>query len=151
MDKHRNTKTQNSGELEKRSRNWTFTWNNFECDPINFLIVLSNEPSCTYVIFGEEGYQPGKTPHLQGYLEFKNPVKGWTLHNKWSKIHWEVRINTAQKASDYCRKEGKIHEWGTISKRAQNIVDTMDPEDWMEVKLEILSRLESPHYRGFGN
>jgi len=67
------------------------------------------------MIYGKEVGESG-TPHLQGYVEYKNP-RDMTAVKKMlgSRVHLEKAMGTAKQASDYCKKEGKYTERGTMS------------------------------------
>lgn len=60
------------------------------------------------------------TPHLQGYIEFPNAVRGSAIRKNFDgKAHWEVRRGTAKEASDYCKKEGSYEEFGQLSQQGK--------------------------------
>lgn len=58
----------------RTSRRWCFTWNEFTDEDI---LKLENidQSKIDYIIYGCEGLTEDKTPHLQGYLELKSPVR----------------------------------------------------------------------------
>lgn len=98
-----------------RSRAWCFTINN----PSDEERKLCDEVQCNYIVYGNEVGENG-TPHLQGYIEFKDgkslsSVKK-TLGNR---VHLESRKGTPRQASDYCKKEGNFVERGTISNQGK--------------------------------
>lgn len=73
----------------------------------------------SYAIIGKEVGEQG-TPHLQCYLEFDNAMRFSTLQSKLLKrCHLEVRMSTAQKAADYCKKEENFEEWGELSRQGK--------------------------------
>lgn len=94
-----------------RSRNWCFTINNYS----NEEIEKCNNVECNYIIYGDETGAEG-TPHLQGYLEFKD-AKTLSSVKKMlgGRAHLEIRRGTPLQASDYCKKEGKFVERGELS------------------------------------
>lgn len=95
-----------------RFRNAVFTWNTYPDDVADQLTKL---PDHTYLVYGYECGESG-TPHIQGYVEFKEKVGFNTLKKRFPKVHWENRKGTSQQASDYCKKEGNnIFEEGTMS------------------------------------
>jgi len=70
-----------------------------------------------YIIIGAENWNtPGKTFHLQVYLEFESSKVRYNQMNSWfRRSHCEPRYGTPEEARDYCKKEGKWRERGTIS------------------------------------
>lgn len=89
-----------------RSRKYVFTINNYNMTQKTQLSKLCQK-SKNY-IFGEEVGDAG-TPHLQGYIEFKNPVYRNSLKNAiggefyidGAKGDWKDNLN-------YCSKDGKF-------------------------------------------
>lgn len=58
-----------------------------------------------YIIIGRERSE-SNTPHLQIYLEMKNPISCQSLKNQWfPRGHIELREGTQQQARTYCMKE----------------------------------------------
>jgi len=95
----------------ERFRSICFTLNNYtECEFHALKTYKNNKYYCIGREVGENG-----TPHLQGYLEFKNQVSYDTLKKEFPKMHFERRRGSPQQASDYCKKDGKFEENGTIS------------------------------------
>jgi len=78
----------------------------------------------TYVVYQQEIAPETKKPHIQGYVEFANPVR-WNKIKKIlgiDSIHIEQRHGTPKEASDYCKKadsrapDTAPKEFGTLSK-----------------------------------
>lgn len=95
----------------KSCRNMIFTLNNYSDDEI---AIIKTKFKYNYLVFGFEVGEEG-TPHLQGYVEFKNSVLFSTLKNKLPRAHWDKRRGTPKEASDYCKKDDKFFEDGEIS------------------------------------
>lgn len=96
----------------KTVRNLCFTLNNYteeELDDIKKLVVA-------YMVIGKEVGESG-TPHLQGYIEFKNSMRWETIKKRMPRAHLEKRKGTAQQASDYCKKDGDFTEVGELSQQ----------------------------------
>lgn len=94
-------------------RNACFTLNNWEDSEREALINWNwkGKPYYKYIVFGEEVGENG-TPHLQGYVEFPNSRTLDVLKKFNPRIHWEKRLGTASRASDYCKKGEQTHqEW----------------------------------------
>lgn len=82
-----------------RDRNWVFTLNN---PPDDFKI---NESDCKYAVWQLERGEGG-TPHIQGYIEFKNKKSMAQVKRIISdRAHVERRRGTGKQARDYCMKE----------------------------------------------
>lgn len=65
-----------------------------------------------YTVYGKEVGESG-TPHLQGYLYFKNSRTFKSLSKKLPRAHIEVRKGSHTQARDYCIKDGDVTEYGT--------------------------------------
>jgi len=79
-------------------RAWCFTLNNAATNE------LEQHPDERYVIWQREKGEAG-TEHLQGYAEFKKPLRLAGMKKWIPGAHFESRKGTAQQASDYCRKD----------------------------------------------
>lgn len=104
-----NTKPQSS--TNSKMRNFCFTLNNYS----NLEYTLLKDLECKYIVIGEEVGESG-TPHLQGYVEFKNPRSFKGIKKIiGDRAHIERRYGTSTQAADYCKKDGKFFEKGEIS------------------------------------
>ena len=84
------------------SRNWCFTLNNFTTEEEE---QINNKPAwIKFVVYQEEKGETG-TPHLQGYLETKSPVRLSKLQKMLGRAHWERRLGTREEALKYVMKE----------------------------------------------
>jgi len=91
-----------------RHRSWCITVNNWtEADYKLSLLVPYR-----YIIIGRERGELG-IPHLQIYLECKNPISLKSLKEYFPRGHLEVREGTQQQARQYCMKE-HYHEYGNF-------------------------------------
>jgi len=87
-----------------RSPNWCFTLNNYTEEDIERLHNLE----CVYIIVGEEVAPKTGTPHLQGYVEFKDkPVLSTVKKRIGATAHLEVAKGFAHQNIQYCSKGGK--------------------------------------------
>jgi len=101
-----------------RARGWCFTLNNpsekegVEMSPQNYIDVYQNMPNVAYIVVGDEVAKTG-TPHHQGYVYFKNPVRFDTVKEYLPKgCHIEQARGTSKQASVYCKKEKILFEYG---------------------------------------
>lgn len=96
-------------------RSYCFTLNNYtEDDETRIQAIV-----CRYLIYGRETGESG-TPHLQGYIEFKNAVRPSTINRKLGgRAHTEARRGSPSQAADYCKKDGDYFEKGSISQQGR--------------------------------
>lgn len=113
-----------------RSRNWCFTINNWTEEDFMDMSDIENNKA-TYVILGFETGEKG-TDHIQGYMEFKNPVRLETLRKINGRAHYEARKGTQKQASDYCMKDGDYIEFGEKGSQGKR----SDLEDIKELAME---------------
>jgi len=90
-----------------KRRDWVFTLNNWtvaEVDRVNAI-------ECKYIVYGKEVGASG-TPHLQGFVYFKNPRVFNGVKSLFpERVHLEV-CRHMEKAIDYCKKGEQSHqEW----------------------------------------
>jgi len=92
-----------------RMRNVCFTaWNKVEYD----------KEYMRYIVVGEEVCPSTGKMHYQGYCELWRAYDFAVIKRLLGKeTHLEDRKGTAQEASDYCKKDNKYTEEGTISKQ----------------------------------
>lgn len=96
-----------------RAKNWCFTLNNYEQKHVTALLALEDDEDVQYVCFGYEVAPNNGTPHLQGFIAFKdrrylNQVK---VYLDCHHVHLEV-TRRVQNAIQYCKKEGNFVEFG---------------------------------------
>lgn len=102
----------------QRCRTWVFTLNNYTQEEEEGIM----ESECAdYIVFGREVGEEG-TPHLQGYLEFSEPLKMSQVKKRMknTRLHLEARRGTQKQAIDYCKKDGDVFEKGTPKKSARD-------------------------------
>lgn len=97
-----------------RLRSCCFTLNNYTEQDYEELRNMNS----SYIVIGKEVGEQG-TPHLQGYVEFKNQVRFSTLKKRYPKLHIEARRGTPLQASTYCKKEGDYVEIGNINEQGK--------------------------------
>lgn len=108
--------------LNQRSKRWCFTINNYMPSTVLALRELGRDQEISgYLVFGREGRASGRTPHLQGYVEFLTRKKGSTIKrmSQFTRAHIEPSKGKAPQAADYCKKEGDFEEYGELSDVSQ--------------------------------
>lgn len=108
------------------AKNWCFTLPNPTPDEQTLLhihgqdIEVSGEESLfTYLVFGEEVAPTTGLPHLQGYCRLRDKIRLSQLKGipGFERSHLEISRGTSKQASDYCKKDGQYHEYGSITSR----------------------------------
>lgn len=99
--------------MTQRLRNVVFTVNNYTDDDVIKARSAIEDGTATYLVFGYEIGKEG-TPHLQGYIELSKQLRMASLKPYLPRAHMESRRGTAQQATDYCKKDGKYEEWGSM-------------------------------------
>lgn len=97
---------------------WCFTYNNPVTTQEEFLDLFHSYDDCTYVCCGDEVASTG-TRHFQGYIEFGKLKRLSQLKKLHPGTHWERRKGTQQQAVDYCKKDGKFLERGSLTETHQ--------------------------------
>lgn len=108
--------------LEKKVRRHRWTWNNYTEADVAHLKSFS-EKDCDYIVFGREIAPTTGTPHLQGYVEWRNGTSGKALQNKFGSN--KVSIRTCQAGRDdnilYCKKGDQTKdEYKTLKDKGPN-------------------------------
>lgn len=86
--------------VESRSRRWCLTLNHYTEAELD---KLSSLP-CRYIVYGLETGQEG-TPHVQGYIVFKNARRFSTLKKFLPRGHWEIAQGSDAQNVNYCKKQ----------------------------------------------
>lgn len=100
-----------------RIRSWIFTWNNYEEDHVDHC----KDIECQYMIFGKEVGPKNGTPHLQGYVHFKN---GKTMSAVTKLFLKKARLAIARGSGEsnfvYCSKDATdVFEKGVRPKQGK--------------------------------
>jgi len=97
--------------MSSKSRNWVFTLNNYTDV---FVSTLPSLPptSCRYICVGKELAPGTGTPHLQGFIVFKNAVRFGTVQASLPGAHLEIARGTVSQCIAYCEKDGDFAEFG---------------------------------------
>lgn len=87
----------------KPLRRWFFTWNNYtRCDLEKLLDYCNYVRNCKYEINEEVG-EISRIRHLQGCIQFQQPIEWLSLRNKF-KCWWKP-TNNQEAAEIYCSKQ----------------------------------------------
>lgn len=95
----------------ERSRSFCFTWNNPDEETEASLARLGEEQGTKYLCFGREVGEQG-TPHLQGFVMFRNPRSARAVSAMFPRWHTEIKRGTLEQAIKYCEKDGDFQEYG---------------------------------------
>lgn len=98
-----------------RNRNLCWTWFNY---PEDWIKKLENISNMKYVVGGAEICPTTLKPHIQGYIEFNSPTT-WDELKTLGMGNIAPRISTSEKASAYCKKDGKFVEFGQNSQQGK--------------------------------
>lgn len=103
------TKPLRNGNKSQRLRTWCFTWNNYTSNDID---TLTHKLKDIEYVFQEETGEKG-TPHLQGYIKFKNARYKSALIKQFKGCYFEECRNE-DALIQYCQKDdtrtGKIYK-----------------------------------------
>lgn len=102
-------------EQPKKNRNWVFTRNNYTDKMLKDLDAKIREEveaeKIVYAIVGKEIGEKG-TPHLQGYVSYKNAVVASRIQKLCPGSFHEHAKGNAYSNFKYCSKEGDFVEYG---------------------------------------
>lgn len=101
-----------------RSRDWCFTLNNYTDFQYETICNYGQLPNCVYLVVGKEVGKSG-TPHLQGYIYYKNARSFDSVRKLLFDAHIEKAKGTSKQASDYCKKQKDYIELGTLPKQGK--------------------------------
>lgn len=103
--------------MTKRARCWCFTINNpTGQDFLDLTNMQILDP--IYMIVGQERGLEG-TPHVQGYIRFRNKKTMKNLTSYLTRAHVVVAGGTDIQNRNYCSKEGDYSEYGSPNKQGK--------------------------------
>jgi len=128
--------------MSERSRNFCFTINNYTDDVCDSIL----DADCKYIVVGKEKGVEG-TPHLQGFIVFKNQKTLSALKKINKTAHWEIARGTPAQNRTYCTKDNDFIEKGEIpmdqkakgdseKDRWARIIQLSEGGDWDTLKSE---------------
>ena len=95
-------------QKRQRHRSYAFTLNNYTVDEM--CKIIASRPT-KYIIIGFEEGENG-TPHIQGYIQFYNPIDFAVVKNMILRAHIEPAKGTPAQNIEYCSKDGEFYEFG---------------------------------------
>lgn len=104
---------QREAVFRARVRSWCFTHNNYTADDE----LRYQNVEAEHVVYGREVGEQG-TPHLQGFIRFRNPRLGRAIARLLPGAYFTVAQNL-EASIRYCRKDGDVYERGTTVIRAE--------------------------------
>lgn len=96
-----------SRAVRPESRHFVYTYNN----PVSPLVIPF---PISYHVYGEETAPTTGTKHYQGYVILQKKKYLSTMIKKIPGVHIEIARGKPSQCSDYCKKEGKFVETGTL-------------------------------------
>lgn len=112
-----------------RSKNFVFTWNNYDDESIATLAALDPK----YMYYGKEVAPSTGTPHLQGYIVFKNQMTDTSIRKKLKGCHVEIMKGSFEQNDLYCSKSGDVTQIG-IKPLAQKQKGEVEQEKWKSIR-----------------
>lgn len=131
----------------KKSRKYVFTVNNWNEEQLKLIKGEFDVRGARYII-GKEVGKSG-TPHLQGYVEFKNPIGFNTVQKIINKGHIETAKGTAEENLLYCSKDGEYEtNFDKIPEKVKTREDIILEEEysdvvWKDWQKEIIDLMET--------
>lgn len=108
-------------ENNLRARSVCFTYHDYDQDGADQRFMRYAQEQAKYMVLGYEVCPTTNKPHLQGYVAWENSRS----LNKFQKdiglkrFHYEITRGTPLQASDYCKKDGKFWEFGTLPQQGE--------------------------------
>ncbi len=132
-----------TGTKTCRARAWVFTMNNYLQSDWNSMCAINGRRSTRiqYIIMSKEKGASG-TPHIQGYVQFKMPVRMTTVKKLLKKKMWcavaraDYIKNKKYITKQHDRAGYEVYEWGEPSKQG----DRRDLDDLRELVKSGMSR-----------
>lgn len=124
-----------------RVRRYCFTLNNPEVPLAQIILNISKHyPNMKYCIGNEVG--ESGTPHFQGYLSFKNPIRFNTLKEYLPKAHIEQCKGNEKSNIEYCKKDGDYITNFPLS-RNERVLKSYENITWRDWQQNIINIVES--------
>lgn len=101
-----------------RLREWCFTLNNYNTEDL----AIFSQIKAQYLVVGKEIGKECNTPHLQGYVYFKDAKTFSSVKKQLGqRVHLGARYKKSSPllASNYCKKDGDYEEYGELPCQGQ--------------------------------
>jgi len=122
-----------SDRVITRARSWCFTLNNYDDVDQQRLRNLGGDAGVSYLVFGRELAPTTGTPHLQGFVTFKNAkVLAIVKRLVSDRAHYDKSYGTPDSAAIYCKKGGDYEEFGTAPVGTGKRTDLLDFIEWLQ-------------------
>lgn len=94
---------------DTKIKRWVFTINNYSEEEKELVTQLIEDEEHTHYGIAEEEVGKEGTPHIQGFVHLKYPLRRSTIHRLLGgRAYVEVAKGSLQQNIDYCSKEGKV-------------------------------------------
>ena len=100
---------------ENKHRSYCLTINNWKDEHVQNLKCEKYK----YIIIGNEHAPETNTPHLQVYIQYKNPITFNSLKKRFPTAHIEPSGGNAEQNQKYCSKEEVLYEDGDLPKQGK--------------------------------
>lgn len=142
-----NRHSKNTGDLRGntkslRSRKWCFTLNNWTKEEYDSIIYYLEHKKHTDFIVGKE-IGINNTPHLQGFINCKNPISFKSLKNINNRWHLEKSKGSNTENYNYCSKEGN-YKTNMKEDRRNKFLNKYKDVIWKDWQNDILNIINSP-------
>lgn len=104
-----------------RGRSCCFTYHDYHLDGADQRFMRYASECARYMVLGYEVCPDTGRQHIQGYVAWENPrsLKKFQDDIGLKRFHFEPTRGTPLQASDYCKKDGKFWEFGTLPQQGE--------------------------------
>lgn len=101
--------------MGSRAKHWVFTLNNYtQQEELDLRECIDHNDDVVYLVYGRETAPSTGTPHLQGFISFRDQVYRTRVQASLGPRAWfAVSRGTIAQASSYCKKSGDFVEIGS--------------------------------------
>jgi len=127
--------------VPQKAIHWLYTLNHYTAEDLKGL----RSEDYVYHVYGREVAPGTGTPHLQGYVAFKNRKTLIQVKKLVPRAHWEGKSakSTYLQCADYCKKDGDFVEEGVCPSTPQAIGGQATQDKWKTIRdLAMAGKLE---------